>query len=259
MCIIGGCAHRRTLKERQEEIKAGYPDEIKAYLEEKYGREFCVASEPRGGGGSPIPFMEPDYITYAYRAWENEEDGYAFWTRVYPESLEDKEIREIRDSYCWKSVSGKIKEELRARLEGIIDEYKIMVYPFKSAETLFGEKTNIDSGIKEALPDSRDMSVCIRIFVSPEIQFDEDGSLPEIEKIVEGFYNDYFQADSHSLEFRIHETYTDEDYLKIEPEKSEQYIMHVKESEYGDGVGDWIPVKCQKIVYISIVEGERKS
>ena len=74
------------------------------------------------GAGCPVPFAKPDYITYRYLAWENEEDGYAFWLKVYPESLEDKEIREIRDNYCWKFISEKIKEELEARLEGIIDE-----------------------------------------------------------------------------------------------------------------------------------------
>ena len=263
-CIVVGCASSNMRKKeepaRQEEIVAGYPDEIKAYLEEKYGREFCVDPKRRGrgGGGSPIPFSQPDYITYSYLAWENEEDGYAFWTEVYPESLEDKEIREIKDNYSWKFISGKIKEELEARLEGIIDECKIIAYPF--GDMMFGEKTNADSELKEALLDSKSSASTVNIFVyvSPEIQLDEDGSLPEIEKIVEGFYNDNFPTNSHSLEFQIRETYTEEDYLKIEAEKSEQYIMDVKESEYGDGIGDWIPVGAEKIVRILIIQGERK-
>lgn len=261
-CIVVGCAgssmRKKEEQARQEEIVAGYPDEIKAYLEEKYGREFCVVLKQPGGAGSPVPFAKPDYVTYRYLAWENEEDGYAFWVKVYPESLEDKEIREIRDNYSWKFISGKIKEELEARLEGIIDECKIIARPF--GDMMFGEKTNMDSGIKEALLDSKSSASTIDIFVyvSPEIQLGEDGSLSEIEKIVEGFYNDYFPADSHSLDFTIQETYTEEDYLKIEPEKSEQYLMGVKESEYGDGIWDWIPVGSKRIVDISIIRGERK-
>lgn len=259
-CIVAGCASSNMRKKeeqaRREEIIAGYPDEIKAYLKEKYGREFCVASKPISGTGSPIPFMHSDYVTYQYLAWENEEDGYAFWTEVYPMSLEDKEIREIRDNYSWKFISGKIKEELEARLEGIIDECKIIARPF--GDMMFGEKTNTDSGIKEALLDSESSAstIDIWVYVLPEIRFDEDGSLPEIEKIVEGFYNDYFPVNSHSLDFYIQETYTEEDYLKIEPEKSEQYLMHVKESEYEDGAK--VPVSSKRIVNISIIRGERK-
>lgn len=265
--IAGGCARinmrireerarREAEQARQEEIMAGYPDEIKAYLEEKYGREFCVVLKQPGGAGSPVPFSQPDYVTYRYLAWENEEDGYAFWIKVYPESLDDKRIREIRDNYSWKFISGKIKEELEARLEGIIDECRIIAYPFYSDSMFFGDKINEDSGIKEALLDCEDISVNIWVFISPEIRFDGDGSLPEIEKIVEGFYNDYFQADSHILRFKIQETYTEEDYLEIEPEKTEQYCLHVKESEYENG--DRIPVDYKTVVDISIVRGERK-
>ncbi len=116
----------------------------------------------------------------------------------------------------------------------------------------------MDSGIKEVLLAGEGTSISIWFFISPEIQLDEDGSLPEIEKIVEGFYNDSFPTGSYSLDFRILETYTEEDYLKIEPEKSEQYIMDVKESEYGDGIRDWIPVGAKIIVDISIIRGERK-
>lgn len=234
----------------------GYPDEIKAYLEEKYGREFCVVFKPESGAGSPVPFAKPDYITYRYLAYENEEDGYAFWVKIYPESLENKEIREIRDNYCWKFISGKIKEELEARLEGIIDDCKIIIYPF-NGRMLFGSKTNMDSGIKETLLDGEGIDeINIWVFISPEIQFDEEVSLLEIEKMVEGFYNDYFPANSYSLEFKIRETYTEEDYLMIEPEKTEQYCMYVKESEYEDG--DKVPVDYRTLVEISIIQGERK-
>jgi len=84
---------------RQREIMAGYPEEIKAYLEEKYGREFCVFSTWESEDNGPVPFAPPSYGPYTFLAWENEEDGYAFWTSVYPKSLDDKRIKEIRDNY----------------------------------------------------------------------------------------------------------------------------------------------------------------
>jgi len=258
--MAGGCVNSSMRKKeeqaRQEEIKAGYPEEIKAYLEEKYGREFCVSPTWESMDNGPVPLAPPTYVPYRYLAWENEEDGYAFWTKVYPKSLDDKRIREIKDNYCWKFISEKIKEELEARLEGIIDECRIIAYPCYSDNMFFGWKINQDSGIKEALLDSKNMHTIIWVFVSPEIQFDECDSLPEIEKIVEGFYYDYFQADSHDLDFKIQETYTEEDYLKIEPEKTEQYCLHVKESEYEDEAR--VPVDYKTIVDISIIRGERK-
>ena len=257
-CIVGECVRsnmrKREEREQRAEIVAGYPDKIKAYLEEKYGREFCVSPNHERMDNGPVPFAPSSYVTYRYLAWEDEEDGYAFWIRLYPKSLDNKEIREIKDNYCWKFIGEKIKEELEARLEGIIDEYRIIAYPVYSDNMFFKEKINQDSGIKEALLDSENIHICICVFVSPKIQFDGDGSLPEIEKIVEGFYNDYFQADSQVLDFYIHETYTEEDYLKIEPEKTEQYSLNVKESEYEGGA--WVPVDYKTIMQISIIRGE---
>jgi len=253
-CIANGCARRREEQERQEELIAGYPDQIKAYLEEKYGREFCVASDWKdwGGSGNPIPFAQPDYITYEYLAWENEEDGYAFWTKVYPVSLKDMSVREIKDNYCWKFISGKIKEELKARLEGIIDDYKIVIYPFNWDEVQFGKEIKEDTEMKEALLASDiATSIYIWVFISPELQFDEGESQAEIEKIVEDFYKEYFRAGTHRIEFSIRETYTKEDYLKIEPEKTEQYYAYVKEPEYENGARipvdfvDKIVIKCR--------------
>ncbi len=257
-CIVGGCVRsnmrKREEREQRAEIVAGYPDKIEAYLEEKYGREFCVSPNHESMDNGPVPFAPSYYAPYEYLAWEDEEDGYAFWTNVYPKSLDNKEIKEIRDNYCWKFIGEKIKKELEARLEGIIDEYRIIAYPFHSDFMFFGENANQDSGIKEALLDNEKIDIIIQVFISPEIRFDRESSLPEIEKIVKGFYNDYFQADSQVLDFYIHETYTEEDYLKIEPEKTEQYSLNVKESEYEGGAS--VPVDYKTIMQISIIRGE---
>ena len=58
ICAMFGCVSRKEQDRRNEELVAAYPEEVKAYLEEKYGREFCVSSEREAGEGSPIPFAE---------------------------------------------------------------------------------------------------------------------------------------------------------------------------------------------------------
>ena len=141
ICVISGCKSQQD--RRNEEFMAAYPEEVKAYLEEKYGREFCVSSEREAGEGSPIPFAE-SYFTYDYIAWEDEEDGYAFWTSLYPVSLDDNRVTKIRDGYCWKFISRKIKEEFCERWKEITDEdVKVMVSA--SHKFVFGEKINRSS------------------------------------------------------------------------------------------------------------------
>ena len=54
-------------KRQNEELRAAYPEDVKAYLEEKYGRKFCVNPKPKSNDGSPIPFAQPDYFTCEYR------------------------------------------------------------------------------------------------------------------------------------------------------------------------------------------------
>lgn len=127
ICVLTGCVSRKEQQRRNEELMAAYPEEVKAYLEEKYGREFYVDPKPIGRGGSPIPFASEDYFTCKYVAYENEEDGYAFWTEVYPVSLEDTRIAEIKDTYCWKFISRKIKEEIGAKWREVMEEDAIQI------------------------------------------------------------------------------------------------------------------------------------
>ena len=63
ICMMSGCMSRKEQDRRNEELVAAYPEEVKAYLEERYGREFCVNPKPIGRGGSPIPFASEDYFT----------------------------------------------------------------------------------------------------------------------------------------------------------------------------------------------------
>ncbi len=179
-----------------------------------------------GGGGSPIPFAKPDYVTYEYIAWEDEEDGYAFRTRVYPVSLDDKRVLEIRDSYCWKFISRKIRDEFSEAWKEITEEEcKIITEPLRTD---------------------------IFVIFPPESGLGETELDMAAERIAAEFYNEYVKESGCRLEVHIWETYTKEDFLKIEPEKSEQYGLGVNESEYEDK--DWIPVNIIRRTKVKIPE-----
>lgn len=258
-CAVVGCVSiymrkKAELKKQQEEIIAGYPELIKAYLEEKYDCEFCVASKRESGMGSPVPFAQPDYITYTYKAWEDKKDGYAFWTRVYPVSLEDKSVMEIKDNYCWVFINRKIKDYFNEKLEEIgVSGYKI--FTFSDDEVLFGRNVNENSTIKQAITNSnRSLFPTIFVVFPPTILSDEDALHIEMETITRNFYDKYAHKNLLGVDVNISETYTYEDFLKIEPDKTEQYQFRAKKSEYADEA--LIPVKLNPQISISVSEKE---
>ena len=227
-------------KRQNEELRAAYPEDVKAYLEEKYGRKFCVDPKPKSDDGSPIPFAQPDYFTCEYRAWEDEEDGYAFWTEVYPVSLEDNRVLKIRDGYCWKFISSKIRDEMSEEWKEVTEEEcKIITFP-PLWSGIFGQRIYEKSKIKDAL---KNIQTEIRIFVifPPELGLEDTELDIATEKIVTNFYNEYVKGSGCRLWVCICETYTEEDFLKIDPEISEQYRLKAKESEYEKK--DWLPVE----------------
>ena len=233
ICMMSGCMSRKEQDRRNEELVAAYPEEVKAYLEERYGREFCVNPKRRGGGGSPIPFASEDYITYKYVAYENEEDGYAFWTEVYPVSLEDKRIAEIKDNYCWKFVSSKIKEEIGAKWREVTGEDAKIVIEILP-DIRLGEGINADSEIKDAIESiTLPPGFSIYIICPPELGLSENELYNKVEVIANDFYADYVQESEYRLEVGVYETYTKEDFQKIEPEKTERYSWEIEESTYG--------------------------
>ncbi len=260
MClvIIGviGCGSRKKEQERRnEELVASYPEEIKAYLEEKYGRDFCVNPKWKGGGGSPFPLEH--YFTYDFIAWEDEEDSYAFWTKVYPVSLDDNNVVEIRDSYCWKFISRKIRDEISEAWKEITEEEcKIIIDPLRT-DISFGKSINENSGIKEALKEI-ETEISIFVIFSPELELGETELNIATEEIATNFYNEYIKESGCQLCIYIWETYTKEDFLKIEPEKSEQYHFGVKEpeSEYENKgwIDNWLPVDIGDIIRRTKVE-----
>ncbi|MDE7478089.1 MAG: hypothetical protein K2M91_09090 [Lachnospiraceae bacterium] len=254
---------KKEEQERQnEELVAAYPEQIKAYLKEKYGREFCVNPRWRGVGGNrsengnPIPFAVETYFMYEFIAWEDEEDGYAFQTRVYPVSLDDKSILEIRDSYCWKFINRKIRDEIIEAWKDITEEEcKIIIVPGVSeSDPLYGKSIDENSAIKDVLLEDINIKTEIDIFVifPPELGLGETELNIATKEIAANFYNEYVKESGWRLWVHIWETYTKEDFLKIEPEKSEQYRCGAKvpEAEYENKgwIDNWIPVDIGNII-----------
>ena len=90
----------------------------------------------------------------------------------------------------------------------------------------------------------------IFIFCPPELKLCEDELYNKVEVIANDFYEEYIQGSPHRLEIGVYETYTKEDFLKIDPEKSEQYFWKVKESTYEDNSS--FPVKYKLKVYVEV-------
>ena len=107
---------------------------------------------------------------------------------------------------------------------------------------MYGKSIDENSGIKDALFEdiSRKTEIDIFVIFPPELGLGETELNIATEEIAANFYNEYVKESGCRLWVCICETYTKEDFLKIEPEKSDQYIMGVKESEYENK--DWLPV-----------------
>ncbi len=83
-----------------------------------------------------------------------------------------------------------------------------------------------------------------------ELKLSEDELYNKVEVIANDFYEEYIQGSPHRLEIGVYETYTKEDFLKIEPEKSEQYYWKVKESTYENN--SRFPVRYNSRVRVEI-------
>lgn len=69
ICVISGCKSRQReeQKRRNEELVAAYPEEVKAYLEERYGREFCV--NQNAGEGAEAQSLLPRRTILPINMW----------------------------------------------------------------------------------------------------------------------------------------------------------------------------------------------
>ena len=127
---------------------------------------------------------------------------------------------------------------------------------YTRSDIRFGEDINADSEIKDAIESiTLPPGFSIYIICPPELGLSENELYNKVEVIANDFYADYVQESEYRLEVGVYETYTKEDFLKIEPEKTEQYFWKVKESTYEDNSS--FPVKYKLKVYVE-VDNERR-
>lgn len=74
----------------------------------------------------------------------------------------------------------------------------------------------------------------IYVVFPPGSGWDEEEWKSRTEDVANDFYDEHVLVNRSHIWVEVYETYTKEDFLKIEPERSEQYMSHVKESEYED-------------------------
>jgi hypothetical protein len=126
---------------------------IKSHLEKKYGKKFVINSEGTDGGGSPLPFSS-GYYTVTYKAYAEDDPDFCFIVDVVPVSINNNEIKEIRDSYCWKFLREKLKSEVEETLNGNFDgDYKLILYLSSSAT--FENNIRPDSSMDDYFNGSR--------------------------------------------------------------------------------------------------------
>ena len=158
---------KKNLITKSDSIKTQkeYPAAVGTYLEEKYGKKFIVNPKGSDGGGSPIPFSQGCY-TMTYEAYAEEDSDFIFCVDVIPRSIDNSDIREIRDSYCWKFLRTKLRRKLEEKLnETLADEYKVYISIYGG--TTFESYVMQDSKIEDYFRSSRiqpRISICV--FVS---------------------------------------------------------------------------------------------
>ncbi|MFR3729035.1 hypothetical protein [Lacrimispora sp.] len=139
-----------TPKVTEEEVKLEQEQRlevVKRHLEKKYEKKFVINSDGTDGGGSPIPFSS-GYYTVTYEAYAEDDPNFRFIVDVVPVSIKNNEIKEIRDSYCWKFLKEKLNNEIKETLNGDFDgDYKLILYLSSSAT--FENNIKPDSSIKD--------------------------------------------------------------------------------------------------------------
>ncbi|WP_124068061.1 hypothetical protein [Clostridium sp. E02] len=120
---------KKDLPPKSDSIKTQkeYYDAVGTHLEEKYGKKFIVNPKGTDGGGGPIPFSQGCY-TMTYEAYAEEDPNFIFFVDVIPKSIENNNISEIRDNYCWKFLKKKLKNNIKENLEvNLSEDYKLLI------------------------------------------------------------------------------------------------------------------------------------
>ena len=196
---------------RQEQRLQG----IKSHIEKKYGKKFVINPEGTDGGGSPIPFSS-GYYTVTYEAYAEDDPDFYFIVEVVPVSISDNEIKEIRDSYCWKFLREKLNNEVIEALDGSFDgDYKLILDLSSSAT--FEDNIRPDSPIEDYFNgSSKSPAIYIDLFTA-----EKDLEL-ETEQNIAGLLNQIKEKSNHvDINFCYYEMNNYEDFDAIDITKED--------------------------------------
>lgn len=209
------------VKDERQKIVDTYPLEIEKRLEEKYCRKFVVNPRYFIDNGSPIPFSS-NYAPYEYVVKEDGEDGYEFRAWAYPESLKDKQIKEIRDNYYWKSIEKQTKEYIEENMKDLLPEKYKIIFLANSWEEL-GE---VDLSLPlETYCRTLQYQLGIRIWIvtPPKDEIlDEQMTKENVYPIINGFYEKNYGK--VWLKFWYNHAASDEDYEQLDIEEFEASV-----------------------------------
>lgn len=183
---------------------------IKSHLEKKYGKKFVINPGGTDGGGSPIPFSN-GYYTITYEAYAEDDPNFHFIVDVVPMSIENNEIKEIRDSYCWKFLREKLNNEVIEALDGSFDgDYKLILDLSSSAT--FEDNIRPDSPIEDYFNgSSKSPAIYIDLFTA-----EKDLEL-ETEQNIAGLLNQIKEKSNHvDINFCYYEMNNYEDFDAID-------------------------------------------
>lgn len=224
-------------EKRNNEYIRNYPNEIKTYLWDKYGKSFYISPEYETYPGGPIPGKS--YTPYTYEIRELDVNGYVFNVIIYPVSQYDNTIKEIWDNYGWQYINIKTKEWFRNELAEILpQEYKFILHS-RYSKTYFDQYENLKPDLPlEAYFETRThpLSLTLEIVIPPNALSETTGYIEDdMKKVINEFYKN---NPNSRIEFYLSQAKTRGDYEKINERalENERFYVHSKTTRLRDMV-----------------------
>lgn len=210
------------VKDENAKIVGEYPTKIQEYLKEKYDKTFIINPDYAARPSGPIP-GDTD-MPYVYEVCEDKDQGYVFRVYIYPESSENKNIKEISDSYCWKTLGKQVENYLITEMESILpDKYKAIILP--SQALTFGINARPEDSMRNLF---NNVNAHLRIdfyIITPPIN-DKSFTEENLNVILNNFYQKYMNRGQ--LYFYHWETETYNDYKKVNKKEIEKKIFPLR-------------------------------
>ena len=154
---------------------------------------------------------------------------------VTPVSVSDASIKELRDSYCWKFLREKIREDIKITLDDLlVDKYKVSIK--NTAVITFGGSVTPDAKMEDYFKNQElqnPILICINIYV-----YESENSVEqETEQRIRSLFNQY-NIDNMSMEVRYFDMKNKDDFeaidiIQIEDQFRGQYrtISNIEKEE----------------------------